>query len=289
MAKNLKTTWVCVATSGQTADGSGRIIEKEWLEDMAEHYDPRLYTAMIWPDHQRWFGNGGKVVALKIEKATVKGLEDQIQLFAILQPNDYLIRANKEGKFIFSSIEVKKNFMDKGHFYLDALGVTDEPASAGTDELKFNKLSQQKDKIFIEGGEINVFESLEEKGNIFKSLFSKYTQPEAENDDMTKEQLEELKKHVDTSIDARFSVIQETVQANFKDKEGDESPKKETLEMKFSKLVTSTNELVESNKKLQENFDAMNTEFKALKGNPAGDESDGGNGEGGDPEFTPVY
>lgn len=43
----LRTTWICIATEGETADG--REILHEEIIDMAETYDPSLYTAMIWP------------------------------------------------------------------------------------------------------------------------------------------------------------------------------------------------------------------------------------------------
>ena len=58
----LRTGWVCIATEGKAVDG--RDITRDWLVDMAETYDPDFYTALLWPEHDRW-SNFGVVQALK--------------------------------------------------------------------------------------------------------------------------------------------------------------------------------------------------------------------------------
>ena len=60
----LRTGWVCIATEGTTVDG--REITAAWLTDMAETYDPEYYTALIWPEHDRW-ANFGYVQGLKTD------------------------------------------------------------------------------------------------------------------------------------------------------------------------------------------------------------------------------
>lgn len=168
MAKNLKTDWVIVATSGATIDG--RVIEKVWLQDMAATYKDSVYSAKIWPDHERWFGAQGKVTDLKIEPATDPALKGEIHLMAILAPSDDLVYANRRGKYTHSSIEVYKNFRNTGKFYLGGMAATDEPASVGTTELNF---SADKEKFWIAGGEISFSSAIEQDEE--KSLLEKFT------------------------------------------------------------------------------------------------------------------
>ncbi|MCF5841516.1 GPO family capsid scaffolding protein [Aeromonas veronii] len=129
-ATTLRTDWVCIATEGKSVDG--RDITRNWLTDMAETYDPDFYTALLWPEHDRW-SNFGVVQALK----TVE-VDGKLKLYAILCPNRDLIYYNQNGQYQFCSIEPFENFADTGRTYLFGLGVTDEPASIGTTRLKFN-------------------------------------------------------------------------------------------------------------------------------------------------------
>lgn len=129
-ATTLRTDWVCIATEGKAVDG--RDITRDWLTDMAETYDPDFYTALLWPEHDRW-SNFGVVQALK----TVE-VDGKFKLFAILCPNKDLIYYNQSGQYQFCSIEPFENFADTGRTYLFGLGVTDEPASLGTTRLKFS-------------------------------------------------------------------------------------------------------------------------------------------------------
>ena len=121
-----------VAQSGPTVDG--RNIDPQWLRDMAEIYDPALYRAKIWPDHLRWGTNYGSVVALKSEE--IDGL---VSLYASFAPNAQYLLSNQYDQKLSFSIEVLENFAGTGKFYLGGLGVTDSPASLGTDELKFSR------------------------------------------------------------------------------------------------------------------------------------------------------
>ena len=123
----LITKFVKVAQSGPTVDG--RNIDPQWLRDMAETYDPAVYRAKIWPDHLRWGNNYGSVVALKSEEK-----DGLVSLYASFAPN-----AHQYDQKLSFSIEVLENFAGTGKFYLGGLGVTDSPASLGTDELKFSR------------------------------------------------------------------------------------------------------------------------------------------------------
>ncbi|WP_270808254.1 GPO family capsid scaffolding protein [Aeromonas sp. QDB25] len=127
----LRTGFVCIATEGKAVDG--RDITRDWLVDMAETYDPTYYTAVIWPEHDRW-SSYGTVQALKTEE-----VDGKLKLFAILCPNRDLIYWNQSGQYQFCSIEPFEQFADLGRTYLIGLGVTDQPASTGTTHLKFSK------------------------------------------------------------------------------------------------------------------------------------------------------
>ena len=128
----LITKFVKVAQSGPTVDG--RNIDPQWLRDMAETYDPALYLAKIWPDHLRWGNNYGSVVALKSEEK-----DGLVSLYASFAPNAQYLLSNQYDQKLSFSIEVLENFAGTGKFYLGGLGVTDSPASLGTDELKFSR------------------------------------------------------------------------------------------------------------------------------------------------------
>ncbi|MCX7131233.1 GPO family capsid scaffolding protein [Aeromonas sp.] len=132
----LRTGWVCIATEGKAVDG--RDITRDWLTDMAETYDPTYYTAVIWPEHDRW-SSYGTVQALKTEE-----VDGKFKLFAILCPNRDLIYWNQSGQYQFCSIEPFEQFADLGRTYLIGLGVTDQPASTGTTYLKFSNSNKGK-------------------------------------------------------------------------------------------------------------------------------------------------
>lgn len=137
MPRSLVSYWKRVATSGTTADG--REILPQELRDIAETYKPSRYTAVIWCDHERWSGSHGTVFALRLVEEGEDLEPGQIALEAQLKPNDRLLQLNDQGQKLFSSIEITPNFAGSGKAYLTGLGVTDEPASLGTQELYFSK------------------------------------------------------------------------------------------------------------------------------------------------------
>lgn len=150
MPRTLVSDWKRVATSGKTSDG--RTIDPQDLRDMAESYDPTVYTAVIWYEHIRYMGNFGSVTEVKAED--VDG--GKVGLFAKLQPNDRLLQINKEAQKLFTSVEIEPNFADTGKPYLRGLAVTDEPASLGTEPLHFSRRA----------GTGNYFGSLEPLGDL---------------------------------------------------------------------------------------------------------------------------
>ncbi|EPC7984474.1 GPO family capsid scaffolding protein [Yersinia enterocolitica] len=137
----LMTNWIRIASEGETVDG--RHMERQWLIDCAETYNPELYAALIWPEHENWGYNLGEVLALKAED-----VEGVMVLFARLCPSTHLLQANRDGQLLFCSVELtpSRNFRGTGKCYLEGLGVTNTPASVGTDRLRFS--SERGHKLF---------------------------------------------------------------------------------------------------------------------------------------------
>lgn len=136
MPRSLVSFWKRVATSGATVDG--RVILPQELRDIAETYKPSFYTAVIWCDHERWPGSHGTVYAVRLVEEAEDLEPGEVALEAQLKPNDRLLYLNDQGQKLFSSIEITPDFRGKGKAYLTGLGVTDQPASVGTQELYFS-------------------------------------------------------------------------------------------------------------------------------------------------------
>lgn len=130
MAK-LMTDFIKIAQAGPCVDG--RFIKAEWLMDMAETYAPVTYTSKIWPEHRRWGNNYGSVLELQYREE-----DGQQSLYARLAPNAQYVWDNQFDQLLNFSIEVQENFAGTGKAYLVGLGITDSPASLGTDELHFS-------------------------------------------------------------------------------------------------------------------------------------------------------
>lgn len=144
-SKQHKAKWFRIATAGDTTDG--REIQKNWIEEMASSYDPKVYGARINMEHFRSiypdssFGAYGDVLALKTETVYVNG-EQKLALFGLLQPNEQLIELNSRNQKIYTSVEIDTNFAKTGKAYLVGLAVTDSPASLGTEMLQFASQAQ---------------------------------------------------------------------------------------------------------------------------------------------------
>ncbi|PNP99332.1 MULTISPECIES: GPO family capsid scaffolding protein [Sphingobium] len=144
-----KTKFFRVAVEGATVDG--RVIERAWIEQMAASYDPATYTARINCEHiagyspDRPFNAYGSVLSLKAEEVelTINGEKKTLlALYAEIDANDQLVEINKAGQKLFTSCEIHPNFAGEGKAYLVGLAVTDQPASLGTEALKFAVMSR---------------------------------------------------------------------------------------------------------------------------------------------------
>lgn len=136
-APKKKSKFFRVATEGATSDG--RKIERSWLQQIAETYNRDRYGARIFVEHIRGFHpeSGframGDVIAVKVEEVE----DGKLALFAQVDPTDEMVTLVGSRQKIYSSIEVSENFADSGKAYLIGLGITDSPASLGTDILAF--------------------------------------------------------------------------------------------------------------------------------------------------------
>ncbi len=140
---HLTTDFIKIAQVGPSIDG--RFIREDWIRDMAATYDPKTYTAMVWPDHMRWGANYGEV----LELTAGHDEKDALCLYARLRPNSYFLWDNAMGQKLFYSIEVKEDFAGTGKAYLEGLGVTDSPASLGMESTRFTARQKTPDTIFI--------------------------------------------------------------------------------------------------------------------------------------------
>lgn len=136
-----KSKFFRVAVEGATTDG--RNIERNWLTEMAATYDRAKYGARIFIEHIRglnpeWgFRAMGDVLALKAEEIAEGPLKGKMGLYAQIQPTDEMVKLVNSGQKIYSSMEINPNFAETNKKYLDGLGITDSPASLGTEVLTF--------------------------------------------------------------------------------------------------------------------------------------------------------
>lgn len=237
----LRTGWVCIATEGTTVDG--REISAAWLTDMAETYDPAYYTALIWPEHDRW-ANFGYVQELKTEE-----VDGKLKLFAILSPSSDLIYYNQQrNQYRFCSIEPQEQFADLGRTYLRGLGVTDEPASTGTTHLKFK--SSKSESLVIGKSEpldLSMFK-LPKHGKAdgllakFFNLLASHGELEPEpiktppeEEEMTKEQFELLHGAL-TSLGTKFDTFSTKLELKPEPPKPEEGGQNSVSAEQFSKL-----------------------------------------------------
>lgn len=240
--RTLRTDWKRIGRSGMTTDG--REIKPEWLKQMADSYDKSLFTALIWPEHQRYV-NYGTVEELR----TTSNEEGGVDLWAIISPNSIYQSSNSYGQKLFTSMEITFDFRKSGLSYLTGLGATDDPASVGTSEIRFSKLAEQAGvqlSAFIEA-ETKTFTDQQPATLLdqIKSLFK--NQPNEDADMADKKALDELKAELG-EIKALFSKLAAGNAADDKqDDKKDEKP--DPIAAAFAKL--------------NERLDALEAKFSA--------------------------
>ena len=160
-----KSKFFRVAVEGKTFS-DGRTIERKWLSDIADTYNPQTYMARINCEHLRGFSpekpffSYGNVLAVKAEEIDIEiagKTERRLALFAQIEPNAELQRITGAGQKIFTSIEVNPNFAGTGKAYLAGIAATDSPASLGTEVLAFaSKASNNLYTAADEAGAIEI-------------------------------------------------------------------------------------------------------------------------------------
>lgn len=186
-AKKFRSKFFRVAVEGATCDG--RKIERNWLTQIASSYDPNKYGARIFVEHIRglnpeWgFRCMGDVLAVKTDTIKIDG-KDHLALFAQIEPTSEFVSMTKAKQKIYSSIEVDPDFAGSGQAYLKGLGVTDSPASLGTEMLEFAAQnpdsSPLKSRKHSPGNYFSVaiesdieFDEIEEKPSAMEGFFSR--------------------------------------------------------------------------------------------------------------------
>lgn len=194
MKKFKKSKFWRIASEGATTDG--REISREWLEQMAASYNPAVYTARINLEHIRGinpegpFRAYGDVTALKTEV-----IEGKLHLLAQLDPTADMVALIKKRQKVFTSMEIDQNFAKTGSAYLVGLGITDSPASLGTEMLAFSAQSgvlagrkQRPENLFSAGHEVQ-FDLEDDQPETpalverIKAMFNRQAQTETEIDD----------------------------------------------------------------------------------------------------------
>lgn len=131
-----------IGVEGATTDG--RVIEREWLTQMAASYNPQVYTALINMEHIKGFTPDGPfrrfgmVEKLEAEEITEGALSGKMALYGWIAPTDDLVTMTSNWQKLFTSMEVNTSFADTGSAYLVGLAITDDPASLGTEMLQFS-------------------------------------------------------------------------------------------------------------------------------------------------------
>lgn len=182
-----------IGVEGATTDG--REIQREWLVQMADSYNPAMYTAQINLEHIKGyspdstFKRYGHVTGLVAEEMTDGPLKGKMALYADINPSPDLVSLIKQWQKQFTSMEVSPKFADTGKAYLVGLAATDDPASLGTEMLAFsasakqNPLANRKqhpENLFSAAEEtlIELEESQDEKPSLFARVTALFTQKE---------------------------------------------------------------------------------------------------------------
>ena len=126
-----------IATEGATTDG--RTIARDWIDQMAKNFNRAKYGARVWLEHYRGIAPDGLFKAYgDVIAVEARDVEDgKRALFAQIQPLPELVAMNKAGQKIYTSVEIDPKFAGSNEAYMVGLGVTDSPASLGTEVLQF--------------------------------------------------------------------------------------------------------------------------------------------------------
>ncbi|MEZ9424751.1 GPO family capsid scaffolding protein [Vibrio lentus] len=278
--------WKIVATEGPTVDG--RKITREWLTQIADNYAPSEYTALIWPEHKRFAGYGsnwGKVLEVKAEE-----VDGKMRLFAKLEPNQYLLEANKLGQKLFTSIEPNPDYKGQGKCYLTGLAVTDSPASSGVSLLQFSRQEGHTTELSCSQLEVINLDECYSKTERFFALCNAFfnsgdeqpepqPDPEPEEEEVTEEQLK-------AALKEQFGIMKGELKDELKQEFNQQAQTPNDLqakpegEAKTFSLEQFSSELEKQLAPMTEQVQKLETQFAELKqevpGQKPGEEGNGG-------------
>ncbi|MCG9552680.1 GPO family capsid scaffolding protein [Vibrio sp. Isolate32] len=276
--------WKIIATEGPTVDG--RKITREWLTQMAENYSLEEYPALIWPEHRRFYGfgeNWGKVVELKAEEK-----DGKMRLFAKLEPNDYMLEANRKKQKLFTSIEPNPDYKGEGRCYLMGLAATDSPASTGTSLLQFSRKQGETTELKCSALEEIDFSACFTKKDRFFAAFNEFfssgdevpeTPSIGEDTEVTEEQLKAALKEQFSVFKGEFK--KELAEEFNLNAEIPEEPVEEQEQSQVFEQFSAT--LDKKLKPLLEKVEGLETQFNKLSQEAPGQEP---KGEGADDKFS---
>tara|TARA_B100001059_G_scaffold233722_1_gene274491 strand:+ start:377 stop:1228 length:852 start_codon:yes stop_codon:yes gene_type:complete len=272
--------WKIIATEGPTVDG--RKITREWLTQMAESYSMEEYPALIWPEHRRFYGYGenwGKVVELKAEEK-----DGKMRLFAKLEPNDYMLEANRKKQKLFTSIEPNPDYKGEGRCYLMGLAATDSPASTGTSLLQFSRKQGETTELKCSALEEIDFSACFTKKDRFFAAFNEFFSsgdevPETPSIDEDTEVTEEQLKKQFSAFKGEFKKeLAEEFNLNA------ETPEQPVEEQEQSQVIEQFSATLDKKlKPLLEKVDGLETRFNKLSQEVPNQEP---KGEGADDKFS---
>lgn len=163
---------ICILTAGVAANG--KEISQQIIDEMAESYDPNVYTARIRPEQEQ-FGNVlGSVTSL--EKRGNK-------LYAVLKPNSKLLRAVEQGQLLHTACEYVQEFAGTGKAYLTGLALTDAPLSLGTTQIHLSSSETNAQALNNDVIEKGIFHK---KDDQVSELRSKVTELTTQFENLTK-------------------------------------------------------------------------------------------------------
>lgn len=300
MAK--QTGWVIAATEGATVDG--RIISKEWINQMAASYSVDEYTALIWPEHFRssWGPTEGKNWG-QVDEVKAAKKDGKLRLFVKITANDYLLAANKDGQKLFMSIEPNPDYKSEGRCYLQGLAVTDSPASSGTSRLKFSigdneadhEYSQlealtHSDFITTNSEPVTPNSKQAKAQSLMAQLFSLFSsdqqpadqEPSTEEEPMNKEQFNALMGKVEgldakvTDLETKFSKPAEKPEVKPEptpEPEINPEPATGVTAEQFSQLMDKMDGFGKKVDGMQTKFNALSQEQQGQEPDPVGGET----------------
>ncbi|TNC04032.1 GPO family capsid scaffolding protein [Vibrio diabolicus] len=268
--------WKIIATEGPTVDG--RKITRDWIEQMAASYDPKEYTALIWPEHRRFYGYGenwGNVVELKAEEE-----DGKLRLFAKLEPNEYMLEANRKKQKLFTSIEPNPDYKGEGRCYLMGLAATDSPASTGTSLLQFSRKSGETTELECSALEEVDFSECFTRKDRFFAAFNEFfssgdevpeTPSTAEDTEVTEEQLKAALQEQFSAFKGEFKQeLKEEFNLQTEPETTEPEEQGTTIEQFSATLDEKLKPLTEKVNGLETKFAELSQEVPGQEPNPSG-------------------